>query len=98
MSGVDEKLPGPRAQGFNGTMFVTAETLANIYPMHDTRSIVQILWQQNGLHLEHGTRVLRRLLHPGVHRRRHPWRRVDHDVHRDDGDRGRDHAGDRNLE
>ncbi len=49
VSGVDEQLPGPRAQGFNGTMFVTAETLNNIYPMHDTRAIVQILWQQNGL-------------------------------------------------
>lgn len=48
-TGVDENLPGTRAQGFTGTMFVTAETLAGIYPMHDTRAIVQVLWQQNGL-------------------------------------------------
>jgi len=49
VSGVDENLPGPRAQGFTGTMFVTTETLTGVFPFHNNRSIVQVYWQPNGL-------------------------------------------------
>lgn len=49
VTGVDENLPGPRAQGFTGTMFVTSETLNGVFPLHNTRAIVQVYWQPDGL-------------------------------------------------
>lgn len=49
VSGVDESLPGNTAQGFSGTMFVTEETVAAIFPLHKNKTVVEILWQPNGL-------------------------------------------------
>lgn len=49
VTGVDETLPGARAQGFNGEFFITEETLELLWPIHDNRELVEIQWQPNGL-------------------------------------------------
>lgn len=48
-TGVDESLPGTRAQGFSGTAYYTEESAALIAPLHFNRTVVEILWQPNGL-------------------------------------------------
>jgi hypothetical protein len=49
VSGVDENLPGARAQGFAGEAFYTEEFAAAIWPMHNNRTVVQVQWTPNGL-------------------------------------------------
>jgi hypothetical protein len=49
VSGSDETLPGSRAQGFNGTMFVTEEIVELVWPIHANRELVEIQFQPNGL-------------------------------------------------
>jgi hypothetical protein len=49
VTGVDETLPGTRAQGFNGEAFYTEELATLVWPIHDDREIVPITWQPDGL-------------------------------------------------
>ncbi len=49
VSGVDENLPGARAQGFNGEAFYTEEFAAAIWALHNNRTVVQVQWTPNGL-------------------------------------------------
>jgi hypothetical protein len=49
VSGVDETLSGTRAEGFTGEMFITRETEALMFPIHQNRTIVQVSWQPDGL-------------------------------------------------
>lgn len=49
VSGVDETVPGSKAQGFAGTMFITEETIAEIFPLHFADTVVEVYWQKNGL-------------------------------------------------
>lgn len=49
VSGVDEDLPGARAQSFQGECFYTEEMAADLWPIHNNRTVVQVLWQPNGL-------------------------------------------------
>lgn len=49
VSGVDETLPGTRAQGFTGEAFYTEELAALIFPIHDDREIVPVTYQPQGL-------------------------------------------------
>lgn len=48
-TGVDETLPGARAQGFQGEMFYSEEIVAIIAPIWYDREVVSIEWQPNGL-------------------------------------------------
>jgi hypothetical protein len=48
-TGVDETLPGSRAQGFNGEAFYTEELAAIVWPLHLARTICSITWQPDGL-------------------------------------------------
>lgn len=48
-SGTDETLPGNTQQGFTGTAFMTEEFLALVSPLHFAKTVVEILWQPNGL-------------------------------------------------
>lgn len=49
VTGVDETVPGARAQSFRGEMFITEETMNGVWPLHYNRTIVSIEWQPNGL-------------------------------------------------
>jgi hypothetical protein len=49
VTGVDETLPGNRAQGFTGEAFYTKELMAIIAPIHLDREVVPISWQPDGL-------------------------------------------------
>jgi hypothetical protein len=49
LSGVDETLSGTRAEGFTGEMFITKETEALFFPLHQNRTIFQVSWQPDGL-------------------------------------------------
>src|SRR3990172_7085010 len=49
VSGVDESLPGTRAQGFSGTAYYTEEFAALVFPIHEARTVVEITWQPDGL-------------------------------------------------
>ena len=49
VTGVDETLPGGRAQGFTGEAFYTEELIAIIAPIHLNREVVPITWQPDGL-------------------------------------------------
>lgn len=48
-SGNDETLPGATAQAFTGEAFYTEELGALIEPLHRARTVVEIMWQPNGL-------------------------------------------------
>lgn len=48
-TGVDETLPGSRAQGFTGEAFYSEDLAELLVPLHLDRTVVQILWQPNGL-------------------------------------------------
>lgn len=58
VSGVDETQPGNTAQGFAGTMFVTDETVAGIFPLHINKTPTEITWQPNGL-IDSGATIFR---------------------------------------
>lgn len=49
VSGSDETLSGPRAEGFSGDVFITPETEALLWPLHYNRTIFEVAWQPNGL-------------------------------------------------
>lgn len=49
VSGNDETLPGSTAQGFTGECFYTPELFAILWPLHKNRTVVEILWQPDGL-------------------------------------------------
>src|SRR5262245_35757063 len=49
VTGVDETLPGSTAQGFTGEMFYTEESAPDIWDLHINKTIVEILYQPNGL-------------------------------------------------
>jgi hypothetical protein len=49
VSGNDETLPGSRAQGFTGEAFYTEAFAAAMWPLHINNTIVEVLWQPNGL-------------------------------------------------
>jgi hypothetical protein len=49
VSGNDETLPGSTAQGFTGEMFYTEESAPAIWTLHQSRDIVEVLFQPNGL-------------------------------------------------
>lgn len=49
VSGVDETLPGSRAQGFTGQCFYTPELYAILWPIFRDREVVEITWQPDGL-------------------------------------------------
>jgi hypothetical protein len=48
-TGVDESLPGSRAQTFTGTAFYTEEFGALVEPLYNNRTAVVITWQPDGL-------------------------------------------------
>lgn len=48
-SGNDETLPGSTAQGFTGEMFYTEESSPDIWDLHRNKTIVEVLYQPNGL-------------------------------------------------
>lgn len=48
-SGVDETLSGTRSEGFSGQAFYSEDLAALLWPIHRDRSIVEVLWQPNGL-------------------------------------------------
>lgn len=49
VSGTDETLPGSTAQGFAGEMFYTEEVAPTFFDYHLNRTVVQVLYQPNGL-------------------------------------------------
>lgn len=49
VTGNDEVLPGSRAQGFSGEAFYSESFAALVVPLHLNRTVVEILWQPNGL-------------------------------------------------
>lgn len=49
VSGTDETLSGPRAEGFSGDVYITPETEALLWPLHYNRSSFEVAWQPNGL-------------------------------------------------
>ena len=49
ISGVDETLPGGRAQGFTGEAFYTEELAALVWPIYNARAVVQIIFKPDGL-------------------------------------------------
>lgn len=49
VSGSDETLSGPRAEGFSGDVYITPETEALLWPLHYNRTIFEVAWQPNGL-------------------------------------------------
>jgi hypothetical protein len=49
VTGVDENLPGPRAQTFTGTAFYTEEFASVVEPLYKNRTPCVITWQPNGL-------------------------------------------------
>jgi hypothetical protein len=49
VSGNDETLPGSTAQGFTGEMFYTEESAPAIWALHKDRTIVEVLFQPDGL-------------------------------------------------
>lgn len=49
VSGVDETLPGNTAQGFTGEMFYTEESAPAIWDLHRNKTIVEIVFQPDGL-------------------------------------------------
>lgn len=49
VSGNDETLPGSTAQSFTGEMFYTEEIAPTIWALHNARTIVEVLFQPNGL-------------------------------------------------
>lgn len=49
VSGNDEVLPGRTTQGFTGEMFYTEEGADVIFNLHSNRTVVEVLWQPNGL-------------------------------------------------
>lgn len=49
VTGVKEQLPGDREQGFHGTFFYTEESAADLWDLHNNRTVVEVLWQPNGL-------------------------------------------------
>jgi hypothetical protein len=48
-TGVDETLPGSTAQGFTGEMFYTEESAPDIWDLHINKTVVEVLYQPNGL-------------------------------------------------
>lgn len=48
-TGVDETLPGSRAQSFVGEAFYTEELGAIVEPLYRNRTVCVIAWQPNGL-------------------------------------------------
>jgi hypothetical protein len=48
-SGADESLAGRTSQSFEGVAFYTEELALIVEPIHDSRAIVEITWQPNGL-------------------------------------------------
>lgn len=49
VTGVDENVPGSRAQQFTGTAFYTEEVAAIVEPLYKNRTACVITWQPNGL-------------------------------------------------
>jgi len=49
VTGTDETLPGNTQQGFTGTAFMSEEFIALVAPLHANKTVVEILWQPNGL-------------------------------------------------
>jgi hypothetical protein len=49
VSGVDETLSGTRAEGFAGTAFYSEDLASLLWPLHNDRSVFEVLWQPNGL-------------------------------------------------
>lgn len=49
VTGVDETLPGSTAQGFTGEMFYTEESAPAIWALHIAKTVVEIVYQPNGL-------------------------------------------------
>lgn len=49
VTGVDENLPGPRAQSFQGEFFFSDGFVQVLWPLHSNRTVVEMLWQPNGL-------------------------------------------------
>jgi hypothetical protein len=48
-SGFDETLPGSTSLGFEGEAFYTEELAAIVYPLFANRTVVEIVWQPDGL-------------------------------------------------
>lgn len=48
-SGADETLAGARTASFTGEMYVTTETDAAMWTIHESRAVVPVTWQPNGL-------------------------------------------------
>lgn len=48
-SGVDETLPGNTAQGFSGEFFVNSTLASDLWDLHITRAVVDVVWQPDGL-------------------------------------------------
>lgn len=49
VTGVDENLPGSRAQSFTGTAFYTEELAALCEPLYANRTVFEMTWQPDGL-------------------------------------------------
>lgn len=49
VSGADETLAGARTASFSGDMYVTQETDAAMWAIHQSRDIVPVTWQPDGL-------------------------------------------------
>ena len=49
VSGTDETLSGTRAEGFAGQAFYSEDLADILWPIHYNRSVVEVLWQPNGL-------------------------------------------------
>src|ERR1043165_3052304 len=49
VSGTDENLSGPKAQGFQGDWFLTAENENFLFQLHKNDSIFEVAWQPDGL-------------------------------------------------
>lgn len=49
VSGTDETLSGPKAQGFSGTCFQTPENEQFLWALHITDEMFEVEWQPNGL-------------------------------------------------
>ena len=93
VSGNDETLPGSTAQGFTGEMFYTEESAPAIWALHSARTIVEVLFQPNGLVDAGGDDVLRRLHDQSIRAGGHSRSSLRHAVLGDAGDGGRDSVG-----
>ena len=49
VTGTDETLPGATTQGFTGEMFYTEESAPAIWDMHINKTVVEVLFQPDGL-------------------------------------------------